>query len=46
MQGITMKLLPASNDSHPLINRARFDLFLNVFVRCPQISRRRRSRQR
>jgi hypothetical protein len=46
MQGITMKFLPASNDTHPLINRARFDLFLHVFVRAPRIPRRRASRAR
>jgi len=31
-----MKNLPSLSNSHPLADRARFELFLHVFVRCPQ----------
>jgi len=31
-----MKNLPSLSTCHPLADRARFELFLNVFVRCPQ----------
>jgi hypothetical protein len=37
-----MNNLPAPSNSHPLADRARFELFLNVFVRNPQCSRLRR----
>ena len=38
-----MKNLPSISNCHPLADRARFELFLNVFVRCPQRHANRRS---
>ena len=42
-----MKTLPFLAQSHPLADRARFELFINVFVRGPQpLPTRRRNRKR
>ena len=38
-----MKNLPSLASCHPLADRARFELFLNVFVRNPQPKPYRRS---
>jgi hypothetical protein len=38
-----MKNLPSLSNCHPLADRARFELFLNLFVRCPQLQANRRS---
>jgi hypothetical protein len=42
-----MKTLPFFAQIHPLADRARFELFLNVFVRGPQpLPTRRTTRKR
>ncbi len=35
-QDCTMKNLPSISNCHPLADRAQFELFAHVFVRCPQ----------